>query len=83
MYVEHVQDCTPIVDEVKRLKEVTDGRGDSSLGYFVGRIPEVIVQKYMDEMGVSYHEFVVDPIHIKRILNDPQYKRFRIFEGRV
>lgn len=77
------QDCTPVIDEVKRLKEVTDGRGDGIKGYFVGRIPAIIVERYLNETGVSYREFIMDETHVKRILNDPDYKKFRIFEGTV
>jgi len=77
------QDCEPVVDEVKRIKEVTDGRGDGVMGYHVGKIPAIIIEQYIEEMGVSFHEFCVDPVHITRICNDPDYKRFRIFEGRI
>lgn len=77
------QDCEPIVNEVKRIKEVSDGRGDTSLGYFVGKIPGEIVEKYLQEKGVSYHDFIVNPEHVKRIMNNPDYKKFRIFEGKM
>jgi len=83
IYIERSADCEPVLDEVKRIKEVTDGRGDGIKGYFVGRIPDVIIEKYLNEMGVTYREFIQDEKHVKRILNDPAYKRFRIFEGRI
>jgi len=83
LHVKREQDCEPIVDEVARLKQVTDGRGDTSLGYFVGRIPAIIVEKYLTEMGVTYREFMQEDVHIKRIMNDPAYKKFRIFEGKM
>lgn len=77
------QDCEPIIKEVAQLKEVTDGRGNTSLGYFVGRIPAIIVEKYINEVGITFRDFIVDTTHVHRILNDPAYKKFRIFEGKV
>jgi len=83
LHIERVQDCEPIVEEVAKLKQVTDGRGDTSLGYHMGRIPGVIVEQYLIEVGINFEEFIRDDIHVKRILNDPTYKKFRIFEGRM
>lgn len=77
------QDCEPIIKEIERIKQVTDGRGNTSLGYFVGRIPDEIVKGYMREQGVSFEEFIKDETHVKRILNNPDFKKFRIFEGRA
>lgn len=81
--VERVQDCEPIVKEVKQIKEVTDGRSNNGIGYFAGRIPGVIVEQYCNENKVSFRDFCIDDTHIKRILNNPDYKKFRVFEGKV
>lgn len=81
--IRRVQDCEPIVDEVKLIKETSDGRGDTSLGYHVGRIPAVIVEQYMKFAGITFHEFVINKDHIHRIMNNPDYKQFRIFEGKI
>lgn len=77
------QDCEPIVDEVKLLKQRTDGRGDTSLGYHVGRIPAAIINQYLKFAGVTFEEFCADNTHVMRIINNPELKRFRIFEGKV
>lgn len=77
------QDCEPIVQEVSDLKQVTDGRGNTSMGYFAGRIPGIIVEQYMREVGINFQTFIKDEIHIQRIMNNPDYKKFRVFEGKI
>jgi hypothetical protein len=81
--IKRVQECDPIVAEVEVLKDISDGRGQSSIGYHVGRIPGAIIEGYIQLVGITFHEFCVDPVHIKRICNDPQYRQFRIFEGKI
>lgn len=76
------QDCEPIVKEVKAIKEVSDGRGKTSLGYFVGRLPAIIVEQYCNENNVSFQDFINDDTHVKRILNNPDFKKFRVWEGK-
>jgi len=81
--IQRVQDCDPIIQEVTDMKQVTDGRGKTSMGYYAGRIPAIIVEQYMKEMGVSFHDMINDTTHVHRILNNPDFKRFRVFEGKI
>ena len=81
--IQRVQDCEPIVQEIKDIKQVTDGRGDTSLGYHVGRIPAMVVEQYLKFAGITFHDFCTDTGHVHKIMNDPDYARFRIFEGRI
>ncbi|MCP3704613.1 MAG: hypothetical protein GY954_16995 [Alteromonas sp.] len=83
LVIERVQEVDPVLESVKQHKEVQTGKPVDGLGYFAGRIPGVIVEKYMNEFGVSYNEFICNDVHIQRILNDPEYKRFRVWEGRI
>lgn len=46
-------------------------------------VPAIIVQQYMNENGVSYPEFIRNPEHAKRMMNDPALSAFRIHPGRV
>lgn len=48
-----------------------------------GVIPAIIQQKYMNEAGITFAEFMRNPDHHKRLLNDPALKDFRIYPGRV
>ena len=83
LHISRIQDAEPIIQEVRELKEVTDGRGDSIKGYFVGRIPAMVVEQYLIEVGVTFEDFVRDDTHVKRIMNNPDYAKFRIFEGKI
>ena len=80
---ERVQDCEPVIKEIKEKKQFTDGRGDTSLGYHVGRIPGIIVEQYIKQAGITFHDFCTDTAHIHRIMNNPDYKKFRVFEGKI
>ena len=75
------QDCDPIAEMCQRLQR--EGKTGTSEMRLVGTIPDVIVEKYCIEQGVSYHEFCIDRIHIKRIVNDPDYAKFRIWSGQI
>lgn len=46
-------------------------------------VPAIIVQQYMNENGVSYAEFIRNPEHARRMMNDPALSAFRIHRGRV
>jgi len=81
--IERVQDVEPIIQEIEDIKEISDGRGNTSLGYFAGRIPGNIVEAYMNEFGVTFQDMIIDKTHIHRILNNPDFKKFRVFEGKV
>jgi len=77
------QDISPIIKEIEDIKQISDGRGNTGMGYFAGRIPGIIIEKYMKQVGVTFHEFCTDDTHIHRILKDPDYKKFRVFEGNI
>jgi len=83
LYVRHEEDLEPVVDNIKQVKQQWDGRGDTSLGYFVGTIPAVVWKEYCKVNGVSYHEFLNNNEHIHRIMNNPDYSKFRVFEGKI
>lgn len=46
-------------------------------------IPGIIIQQYCNEQGVSFAEFMRNPVHATRMLNDPALRDFRIHPGRV
>ena len=80
---ERRQDCQPILDEIQKIKQVTDGRSKSGDLVHIGRIPKGIIEAYCNERGVSFHEFITDDIHVTRLMNDSDYKHLRIWEGRA
>ena len=79
LHVERTQDVEPVLEQVKIEKE--NIREIPGLGYKVGTIPAIIVQQYCNEVGITYREFCIDQTHIKRIMNDPDYRKFRVWEG--
>lgn len=79
LHINRVQDVEPIIEHVKTLK---DGYKGSDIGHYVGTIPAVIVEQYLIECGIDFGDFMKDDTHIKRILTNPDFKKFRVWEGR-
>lgn len=49
----------------------------------VASIPAVIVMKYIADNGITFDDFMTDPKHVERLINDPSLAYFRTWEGRV
>jgi hypothetical protein len=80
--IERVQDCTPIVENATALR--LSGLKQSDDMRLAARIPMVIIEQYLNDRGVSYHEFLADQaVHARRLLNDPALAAFRVWEGRI
>lgn len=47
------------------------------------KIPHVAVEAYCAEKGITLHEWMANPIHVKTMLNDPALAGLRIWKGRV
>ncbi len=78
---ERVQDCTPIADQCKALhNEGIHGSGEMR---HAGRIPAVLVEKYINDNGITYREFIGSEDHIRRVMNDPAMAHFRVWKGRL
>ena len=75
------QDCTPILEDVK--ERHNQGQFGSSEMKHAARIPNVAIELYCNTNGIEYAEWVSNPVHIKRMLNDPELSAFRIWPGRV
>lgn len=75
------QDCTPIAEWAKEQSAV--GNIGSSDMRHAARIPNVIIEKYMNENKVSFHEVLNNPAHMRRIVNHPDNAAFRIWQGLV
>lgn len=75
------QDCTPILEAATIARnECRSGSGDMRLA---ASIPFVVLERYMNEHNISWQEFSRSPEHKKRLLNDPDLRGFRVWEGRV
>jgi hypothetical protein len=79
--VERRFDIQPIIEDIQTLKSVSDGKGKNF--WHIGKIPMGIIEKYMQEWGITFADFMKDPTHGRRILTDPNYSKFRIYEGNI
>jgi hypothetical protein len=79
--IERVQDCTPIVDYTANLRAI--GAVGSNEMRHAAKYPAVIVEAYCNQAGITFNEFMSNPVHVKRMLADPDLRGFRVWEGRV
>lgn len=75
------QDCTPIAEWAKQ--QASMGEVGSPEMRHAARIPNVIIEKYMNEHRVSFQEVMNNPVHMRRIVNNPDNAAFRIWKGVV
>ena len=81
MTVQRSQDCTPILDLCKtQHNEGIHGSSDMKLA---AKLPFVVIENYCNVNDVDFAEAMRNPIHLKRMLNDPDLSGFRIWKGRV
>ena len=79
--IKRVQDVESIVNfaaDKRKAGEV--GTPDMKLA---AEFPAVLVENYCITAGITFNEFLANPVHVKRMLSDPALKAFRIWEGRV
>jgi hypothetical protein len=76
-----VQDCTPILENATRLRN--EGLHGTSEMKHAARFPLVLVEKYCNDSGITFAEFMREKKHIRAMLSDPALSGFRIWEGRV
>lgn len=78
---ERIQDCTPILERAKALHN--EGHHGSSEMRHAASLPMVIVEKYCNEHGIEFREFMANEEHIRRLCNNPDNSMFRIWPGRL
>lgn len=81
LFIGRTQDCTPIAEDAKRRHNA--GLTGSADMKHAARIPNVIIEKYMNDHGVTFDEVLGNPQHMKRIVEDPANDAFRIWKGRL
>jgi hypothetical protein len=42
-----------------------------------------VVEAYIAQAGITMHEWATNPVHIRRMLNDPDLAGFRVWEGKA
>ena len=81
IYEANLDDIRAVADHCQALQNA-GMTGDRDM-WALMTVPAIIVQQYMNENGVSYPEFIRNPEHAKRMLNDPALSAFRIHRGRI
>jgi hypothetical protein len=81
MTQERLQDVEPILESCASLRAV-GAVGSSEMKHAI-RLPQVLVEKYINEHGITPHEFEVNPEHLRRMINSPEFSAFRIWQGRI
>ena len=76
-----VQDCTPYAEEAQR-KHNEGEHGSNELRH-AASLPLVLVEKYCNDNGIEFSEWMQNPVHAKRMLADPALSYFRIWPGTV
>ena len=79
MTVASVQDCTAIAERCKALHN--EGHHGTSEMKYAGSIPDIFVNKYLTDNNVTYAQFIKEPEHARRMLNDPALSHFRVWKG--
>ena len=60
-----------------------EGQHGSKDMKLAARLPMVLVEKYCNDRGISFQEFMANPAHVKTMLNDPANKPWRVWGGRI
>jgi hypothetical protein len=81
MVVKTMQDVQPILQSVKDKVEVGDV-GSKDMKH-AATIPMVVIEAYMNRVGLTFQEFLRDKEHIKSMLNDKSLEGFRVWKGAV
>jgi len=75
------QDCTAILEDAKR-RHLDGAHGTADVKH-AARIPNVIVEKYCNDNKITFHEFMGNEVHIKRLVEHPDNSMFRIWPGKL
>lgn len=79
--VDRIQDVEPTLDAMKEARSI-GAVGANDMRY-AGHIPHVVIEKYLADNGITLNEFMVNDVHLVRLMNDPDYKLLRAWEGRL
>lgn len=81
MTVQRTQDCTAILERCKA--QHNEGIHGSSEMKLAAKLPFIVIENYCNTNNVDFAEAMRNPVHIRRMLNDPDLAGFRIWKGRV
>lgn len=79
--VRRIQDVEPILEDAKARHNA--GLHGSADFKHAASLPNVLVERYCADNGITFEEFVKNPDHIRRMVNDPALAHFRVWPGRL
>lgn len=79
-HINRSQDVEPILDHVKELANTGQAWSPSGDMLHLADFPSVVVERYCVQQGVSFHEFLNNPAHVKAMLADPSLSYFRVWD---
>lgn len=74
-------DVEPVLDHAKALQSV--GAVGNAEFRHAANVPGIVIEQYCQSNGIRFDEFMGDPAHIRRLLNDPDLAGFRIWTGKI
>jgi hypothetical protein len=80
LIVANTADVEAVIEATTRLHN--DGQHGSSEMRHAASFPQVIVETYLHTAGITLHEFMTNPVHVTRMLQDPDLSKFRVWKGR-
>jgi len=80
--IERVQDCEPALERAKALHNAGLTHSADREWVHAASIPNVLVEKYLNDHGITFVEFCRNEDHMRRLLNDAELSGFRIWKGR-
>lgn len=76
-----VSDLKMVADHCGHLRSAgMTGSKDMKLA---ASVPAFFVQKYINDNGLTFADFMKDQKHVDRFLSDPALAHFRVWTGRV
>ena len=75
-------DVQPVIEQIKRIRQVSDGKSKSGELYHVARVPEILVRQWNIQYGcdvTAKENFGL----FERLLDSPEFKAFRIYQGKL
>ena len=76
--VRRFQDVEPILDWCKEQTNAGLYRTPSGDMHHAAELPMALVEKYMADKGIDFHEFMNNTVHVKAMLADPALRDFCI-----
>lgn len=78
------QDVEPFIEFAKANAENANAKFAPSRDIrHAGVIPLVVLEAWLKQRGMTFHEFMTDKTATKKLLNDPELSKLRVWKGRV